>query len=211
GATIQSIRMAWDRRRLNGAFMEQVEADVQKQLYYMSDTIEEFRNFFQPEKEIERFAVCDKLNDVVLLVGAQFATSGISLRVMGTTAEQSEVNGYPNEFKQAVLNLVSNARDAILERRARESQPGTADGAIILSVSNSGKQVVVEVRDNGCGIPEGIADKVFDPYFTTKPKGSGTGIGLYMSRLIVEESMGGYLDFQSGPEGTVFRITLNVS
>lgn len=212
GATIQSIRMAWERQRLDGAFMERVEADAQKQLYYMSDTIEEFRNFFKPEKEIECFVVSEKLNDVVLLVGAQFADSGISLRVMDNSTGQVEVCGYPNEFKQAVLNLVSNARDAILERRMKAQQlsaaPETED-KILLFVSNSGKKVLIEVEDNGCGIPAGIADKVFDPYFTTKPNGTGTGIGLYMSRLIVEESMGGTLGFTSSRDGTVFSIKLN--
>ena len=214
GATIQSVRMAWERQRLDGAFMERVEADVQKQLYYMSDTIEEFRNFFQPEKESERFVVSDKLNDVVLLVGAQFANSGISLRVMDNSTGRIEVNGYPNEFKQAVLNLVSNSRDAILERRLKASQFDAVpkeDDKILLLVSDNGDRVIVEVWDNGCGIPEGIADKVFDPYFTTKANGTGTGIGLYMSRLIIEESMGGHLDFQSGPDGTAFRIRLNLN
>lgn len=212
GATIQSIRMAWERDRLDGAFMERMEADAQKQLSYMSDTIEEFRNFFKPEKEVERFAVNDRLNDVVLLVGAQFANSGITLRVIDDAEEPVEVNGYPNEFKQVVLNLVSNARDSILDRWHNSPQTGmTPDvaGSILLVISSDADTVRVEVRDNGCGIPSEIADKVFDPYFTTKPEGKGTGIGLYMSKLIIEESMGGHLDFQSGSTGTSFRITLN--
>ena len=69
--------------------------------------------------------------------------------------------------------------------------------------------MLIEIRDSGCGISPEIAERVFDPYFTTKPGGTGTGIGLYMSRLIIEESMGGHLDFQSGPDGTVFTIELN--
>ena len=213
GATIQSIRMAWERQRLDGAFMERVEADAQKQLSYMSETIEEFKNFCRPEKAMERFVIRDRLNDVVLLVGAQFAITGIMLQVIDESDGRIKVDGYPNEFKQVVLNLVSNARDAILDRRHDVSRTGPASeaGLILLCVSNDEKTVCVEVRDNGGGIPPEIADKVFDPYFTTKPEGKGTGIGLYLSKLIIEESMGGHLDFQSSPDGTAFRITLDLT
>jgi signal transduction histidine kinase len=206
--------MAWERQRLDGAFMERVEADAQKQLAYMSETIEEFRNFCRPEKVVERFSVRDRLNDVVLLVGAQFANAGIGLEVADEHREPVEVSGYPNEFKQVVLNLVSNARDAILERRHNSRQSGPAGGAadtILLRVTNDATTVCVEVCDNGCGIPPEIADKVFEPYFTTKPEGKGTGIGLYLSKLIIEESMGGRLDFRSSPDGTAFRILLKVN
>ena len=213
GATIQSIRMAWERNRLDNAFMERAESDAQKQLYYMSDTIEEFRNFFRPDKQIEPFSVCEKLHEVALLVAAQFSTEGICLRVVNHSPEQLTVKGYPNEFKQAVLNIVNNARDAILERRQGSlAQAGVASGlndVIALSVSHDGNRVLVEVRDNGCGIPFDIADRIFEPYFTTKTGGKGTGIGLYMARLIINESMQGQLRFTSGPEGTVFRIELN--
>lgn len=212
GATIQSMRMAWERNRLDSAFMERAESDAQKQLFYMSDTIEEFRNFFRPEKDTESFAVCDELEDAVQLVSAQFANSGITVCVTNTSTEPIKVSGYPNEFKQVVLNLVSNGRDAILERRQRTvlaGQVARTHDEIALSVHGEANKVVIKVRDSGCGIPPEIAERVFDPYFTTKPEGKGTGIGLYMSRLIIEESMGGHLDFQSGPDGTVFTIELN--
>ena len=212
GATIQSIRMAWERQRLDSDFLERAEAAAQKQLYYMSDTIEGFRNFFRPEKDTESFVVCDELEDAVQLVSAQFANSGITILVTNTSTAPVKVSGYPNEFKQVVLNLVSNGRDAILERRQRTvlaGQVARTHDEIALSVHGEADKVVIEVRDSGCGIPPEIAERVFDPYFTTKPEGKGTGIGLYMSRLIIEESMEGRLDFQSGPDGTVFTIELN--
>jgi signal transduction histidine kinase len=212
GATIQSIRMAWERQRLDSDFLERAEASAQEQLYYMSDTIEGFRNFFRPEKEVERFVVCDMLRDAVQLVSAQFANSGITLRVIDCSAEPIEISGYQNEFKQVVLNLASNGRDAILDRRLRSQQAGRKpdmNDEITLSVSSAGTKVLIEVRDTGCGMPPEIAERVFEPYFTTKPEGKGTGIGLYMSRLIIEESMRGHLDFKSGPDGTVFTIELN--
>jgi signal transduction histidine kinase len=79
---------------------------------------------------------------------------------------------------------------------------------ISLAADADGTAVAIEVRDNGCGIPPEIAEKIWEPYFTSKPEGKGTGIGLYMSKLIIEESMGGSLGFTTLAEGTAFRIVL---
>ena len=205
GATIQSIRMAWERRALNAAFLECAEADAQKQLYYMSDTIEDFRNFFSPEKVVECFDVRKSIQEVSLLVAAQFANSGVALEILDEApGVPLRIKGYQNEFKQSVLNLVSNAFDAIVVKKAKRSLAGL----VVISLVRSKRWAVIEVRDNGCGIPLEIADKVYEPYFTSKPTGKGTGIGLYMSKLIIEESMGGTLALKSLAHGTAFTISL---
>lgn len=214
GATIQSLRMAWEHGCLDDAFLKKAESDAQKQLYYMSDTIEDFRNFFSPEKVIEVFDVLEKIGEVLQLVTAQFANSNVTLEIVAQAhKERLKVRGYQNEFKQALLNLVSNAFDAVMERMrgACELQsPGTAavPGRVVITLSGVDGCVQVEVGDNGCGIPEENAEKVFDPYFTSKSEGNGTGIGLYMSRLIIEESMGGRISFSSSEKGTLFLIEL---
>ena len=209
GATVQSLRVAWERRRLDGAFLARAEAAAQKQLNYMSETIEDFRNFFSPEKVAECFEVREKIAEVALLVSAQFTNAGVALEVADATAGgELRICGYPNEFKQSVLNLVSNAFDAVVARYGAGSPRGACAGSVVVGVERSGDGVVIEVRDNGCGIPAEYAEKVYEPYFTSKPQGKGTGIGLYMSKLIVEESMGGRLSFTSSQEGTVFRIEL---
>lgn len=210
GVTVQSIRMAWEKRCLDDQFLESAEADAQMQLNYMSDTIEDFRNFFSHEKVIERFDVREKINEVVLLVAPQFANSGVTLQVVDNSPGCGlEIKGFQNEFKQSVLNLVSNSFDAIITKsiNGRRSD-GTIDsnGLIVISLAGEGDFVVIEVRDNGCGIPDEYADKVFEPYFTSKSADKGSGIGLYMTRLIIEESIGGRLNFTSNPDGTVFRI-----
>ena len=206
GATIQSIRMAWERHSFDAEFLEKAEADAQKQLYYMSDTIEDFKNFFNPEKLTEQFDIKDKIGEVAQLVAAQFANSGINLRIVDNSPDcRLIIEGYQNEFKQSLLNLVSNAFDAI-----KENDRPQQDAAVIIAISADSEDgtAVIEVEDNGCGISHEIADKIFEPYFTSKSAGKGTGIGLYMSKLIIEESMGGRLSFTSGPDGTVFKIKL---
>lgn len=211
-ATFQTIRMAWERRCINDEFLVNAEADTHKQITYMSDTIEDFRNFFSPDKIYERFDIKEKLQEVAQLVAVQFANSGVTIKVADNAPSmQLMVRGFQNEFKQSVLNLVSNAFDAIIEKK---EQGDAADneheyaGCVILAVAHAPDTIIIEVRDNGCGIPPEYADKIFDPYFTSKSEGKGTGIGLYMSKLIVEESLGGKLRFDSSPAGTVFRIEL---
>jgi PAS domain S-box-containing protein len=212
GAIIQGIRMAWEDKCMDNAFLENAEADAQTQLYYMSDTIEGFRNFFSPEKVVEQFDTMKKIHEVALLVAPQFADSGVRLEIVDHSLDGSlEIKGYQNEFKQSILNLVSNSLDSIVEKNlhGNRSEGGQAtDGLVIISVAGEDDNVVIQVRDNGCGIPSEYGDKVFEPYFTSKSAGKGTGIGLYMSKLIVEESMGGRLSYTSGPDGTVFRIEL---
>ena len=212
GATIQTIRMAWDRHCIDDKFLESAEADAQKQITYMSDTIEDFRNFFSPDKVLERFDIKEKLQKVVLLVSAQFINSAVNIQVIDNSPDLTlMVKGYQNEFKQSVLNLVSNAFDAIVEKDAlcnESTEEPAFDGLVILSVTGTDSNVIVEVRDNGCGISPIDAEQVFEPYFTSKSEGKGTGIGLSISKLIIEENMGGRLSFTSGPEGTVFKIEL---
>jgi signal transduction histidine kinase len=178
----------------------------------MSDTIEDFRNFFTPEKTAEDFDIREKIAEVINLVTPQFAHSGVSLQ----TVDRAEgidvkVRGYQNEFKQSLLNLVSNAFDAIVDKASHgaECAGSTANsGLVTIETAVVDNMVVIEVIDNGCGIAPEHAGKVFDPYFTTKSGDKGTGIGLYMTKLIIEESMEGRLSFTSSPEGTRFRIEL---
>ncbi|WP_250680296.1 ATP-binding protein [Geomonas sp. Red32] len=208
GAVIQSLRMAWERGMLDGRFLEKAEGDAQKQLYYMSDTIEDFRNFFSPEKVEESFDVREKIQEVMLLVSAQFANSGIALRLKDRAGGRPLIiRGYHNEFKQSVLNLVSNAFDAVAARWGR-GDTSSGQGMVEISLDGGEESAVIEVFDNGCGIPADIAEKIWEPYFTSKTDGKGTGIGLYMAKLIVEESMGGDISFRSDENGTVFQVVL---
>ncbi len=212
-ATIQTIRMAWERQRIDEAFLLDIEADAHKQITYMSDTIEDFRNFFSPDKIYEQFDIKEKIQEVAQLVSVQFANSGVGIRIENNSPELPLlVKGYQNEFKQSVLNLVSNAFDAIMEKKNQDNPAENDLGAVgLVSISLTGMEntIVIEVKDTGCGIPPEYADKIFEPYFTSKSEGKGTGIGLYMSKLIIEESLGGRLSFDSGSGGTVFKIELS--
>ena len=208
GMINQSIKMAWENKILDRTFLSSANADAQMQLNYMSDTIEGFRNFFSPEKVIEYFDVIENIQEVYLLVAAQCNDADVSLNIIDNTGGANlRIMGYQNEFKQSILNLVSNSLDSIIERKFNVNG-ASFTGLIEMIIAANGENIVVTVKDNGCGIPGEFGDKIFEPYFTSKSDGKGTGIGLYMTKLIVEESMGGKLSFESGPDGTVFKVEL---
>lgn len=206
-AIVQNIRDARRLGRLEDSYLEKASADALSQVRLMNDTIEAFRSFFHPAKGMERFSVLAKVQEAAALMHAQLTENGIALALAGPEGDDT-LASFPNEFTQVMLNLIANARDAILQRRS-EGIPREED-RISIAVSLQRERVQVEVADNGCGISDEVAHRIFEPYFTTKREGEGTGIGLYMSRLIVEESMGGKLSFSSGEEGTAFRIGLPV-
>lgn len=167
----------------------------------MSATIDDFRDFFRPDKERKVFDVATAIGDALLLVEANLAQHGIALRV--TARKNPRVMGFPGEFSQVALNLVGNARDAILAS-------GVRDGVISIRLMERHGQAVIHVRDNGGGIPEANLPRVFDPYFTTKSDNGGTGLGLYMSKTIIEEHMRGSLTVANARGGArfVMRIPL---
>jgi signal transduction histidine kinase len=109
--------------------------------------------------------------------------------------------GYPNEYSQVILNVLNNAKDVLTERMV------PAPRIRIRAFAQEGRSVVT-IGDNGGGIDEDIIPKIFDPYFSTKEVGKGTGIGLYMSKVIIEQNMGGSLTARNFDEGAEFRIEL---
>lgn len=148
----------------------------------MSHTIDDFRNFFKPNKNEEHFSVKETVEYSLKLVKAYYAQSGIEIFL--NCAYDVQINGYPNEFSQVLMNLLSNAKDVLLEREIEEKY-------IEIIITKQANNAVISVVDNGGGISEEVQDRMFEPYFTTKHQASGTGIGLYMSKQIIEKQMRG--------------------
>ena len=180
---IQSFQM----KRLAG--MELSDEFIDKQVNegialasLMSHTIDDFRNFFKPNKNEEHFSVKETVEYSLKLVKAYYAKSGIEIFLNCTSDVQ--ISGYPNEFSQVLMNLLSNAKDVLEEREIEEKY-------IEIIITKQANNAVISVVVNGGGISVEGQDRMFEPYFTTKHKASGTGIGLYMSKQIIEKQMRG--------------------
>ncbi|WP_417324821.1 sensor histidine kinase [Halarcobacter sp.] len=170
-----------------------------KMIEFMSNTIDDFRNFFKPDKKKEQFSILDSCQKAINLINASLDDSNIKLVV--DVKNDKEINGYPTEYSQVILNLLMNARDILVEKRVENPQ-------ITITIDTKGILSIVELKDNAGGIKYEHFDLIFDPYFSTKDSSKGTGLGLYISKLIIERNMGGELSVSNDKEGAVFKIVL---
>ena len=210
GIIIQRTHAVGTMQGLTTQNLDEFKQSAMRQVHYMSDTIEEFRGFYRPEKQKMLFSPLSCISDSVRLFDPQFAENSIKVTLICHESDNKLVNGFPNEFRQVMLNLLGNARDAIVESRATGGEPIEGRISVQVSVSGSGEDnfMRIDISDNGCGIPADIAAQIFAPYFTTKEEYGGTGIGLYMCRMIMEDSLGGHISLLENTTGTIFRIGL---
>ena len=207
GMIVQRTHAVGTMQGLTGDSLDEFKACAMRQIRYMSDTIDAFRNFPNPDKQKELFSPLSCINDAVTLFGFQLTNSFIAVDFQCHGCDELLVNGSPKEFKQVILNLLGNARDAIIESRDTDNKPEEGRIRVLMSI-NVENYLTIDISDNGCGIAPDIAQRILEPYFTTKEEKGGTGLGLYMSRMIVEESLGGRFRQISCSEGATFRIEL---
>ena len=173
--------------------------EMENNIQYMSKTIDDFMHFYHPEKKKTRFSLSDVTDHVLTIMQPILKKAGITLRVQ--YGDTLYVKGYMNEYTQVVVAILTNAKDALLERQ-------TPQASIDIILSKKGKEAQLTIRDNAGGIDEAHIHRIFDPYFTTKHKAMGTGLGLYISKMIIEKNMGGALRVENHQKGTAFHIIL---
>lgn len=173
---------------------------VDEHVQHLSETINDFRNFFNPNKELEASDIQELVDNALSIVGASLKQHSIELKIDITTTKNVLV--FSNEVTQMILNLLKNAQDVFEEKEILNPY-------ITIKAYEEDSLTVVEISDNAGGIPETIIDKIFDPYFSTKDAKNGTGLGLYMSKTIVEEHCKGRLNVHNTSDGCCFVIKLN--
>jgi len=202
GLVLQNIRLAHQTGRLDEAYLDRAIVKGMKLIDAMSHTIDDFRNFFKPNKSKERFEIARSIRSALELVEASFKSHDIAVKL--DVEPGLEAIGFPGEFSQVLLNVLTNAKDALLERNVEKKE-------IDIHAFREKNDIVITVEDNAGGIDPEVIDKIFDPYFTTKEEGKGTGLGLYMSKMIVERNMRGSIVVQNGTKGARFAISIPVS
>ncbi|NPA59239.1 MAG: PAS domain S-box protein [Epsilonproteobacteria bacterium] len=162
---------------------------------HLSETIDDFRTFFKSNKDKQNTTYTELIESVLKIVEVSIKNKNIS--IIKNLNSTIVFETYENELKQVLLNLIKNAEDALLENNIQDAK------IIIESYDN-----IILVKDNAGGIPTNIIDKIFEPYFSTKLEKNGTGLGLYMSKTIVEEHCNGKLSVTNDEDGAVFKIEL---
>ena len=183
-----------DKKYLNTKLKEGSEL-----LEFMSVTIDDFKNYFRPDKEKEFVLVSDIIKTSVALTKNSLQMNAIEVELHSEGRDLTHI--YKNEFIQVILNLIKNSKDVLTLNNIQNPK-------ITITSTCQSDKLVVKVCDNGGGVDEKIKEKIFEPYFSTKDKKSGTGLGLYMSKMIIEEHMGGELSVTNTKDGACFIIKI---
>ena len=196
---IQTLMLQYKKGSLTQEKMKKFYHDMQEQIDGMSQTIDSFRDFFKPEKEKTLFDIKDVLDFVLTITQKELQRNHISLEC--THPVSVKIEGYPNELGQALVNIINNAKDQLQHSTQEEKW-------IKISCKELQDSIVIEIEDDAGGIPSELLEKIFEPYFSTKEEKNGTGLGLYITKLIIEDHMGGTIRASNEKEGALFSIEL---
>ena len=186
------------QENINKDLLEKEFDEIESTTTYMSNTIDDFRNFFKPQKEKIEFNLEETIESTVRLLNPMMIHDEIEIHYNYT--DNIKLFGYPNEIGQVMINIINNAKDALLSNNINKEKN------IYISLYKKHEKIVITIQDNAGGIDSKIIDHIFDPYFSTKLKKNGTGLGLYISKMIVEEHMAGKLNVENSDKGALFRI-----
>lgn len=202
GIIIQDIKLASDFEELTKEYLEESVLKSKEILKQMSKTIENFRMLFKPTGNKERFTPAFAVQKAMLLAENVLKNSCVDIRV-DESGDTNEIFGYSGDLAQCILNALINSKEILEERNI-------PDPYIDIKIQNGDSDVIVVIVDNGGGVKDGSADRIFEPYFTTKPTAHGSGLGLFMIKNIVEKNMGGVVEARNTDEGLSLKITLPV-
>ncbi|TLP39202.1 sensor histidine kinase [Arcobacter arenosus] len=192
-----NMKVTYDFNKFDKKYLDEKIKEANTLTSYMSQTINDFQNFFKPQGEKELFSIKKACEDAFYIIESSLKYHGINLEF--DVIEDSEVLGYKNEYSQVILNILSNAKDIFLERKIESPK-------IKIEIKVGENYSIVKIQDNAGGVEKSILDKIFEPYFTTRHKTQGTGIGLYMAKNIIERNMQGFINVRNFENGALFTI-----
>lgn len=184
--------------------VEEVANQGVDSIHFLSQTINDFRMFLRPSKERVMFDLDKTIIDVLPFIRTNVQSYGITLSFVPDRTKKP-IFGYPNEFKQVVINIITNAKDAILEGRLNHQEGLVGIIEIICEEQETHWNII---SNDGATIPPHLHEKIFENFYSTKGSENGTGIGLYMSRTIIEKHMGGKLWVRNRNNRVEFVIEL---
>jgi len=188
-----------ERETLLADELSQKLKEMENSIQYMSRTIDDFMHFYHPNKEKIVFSVSQVVKHALEITHTMFHKANIGIRFKSSNGFY--VNGYMNEYIQVLISILTNAKDTLIHREVK-------DAYIQIDLFETNNSVVLRISDNAGGIKKEHMHRIFDPYFTTKHKSMGTGLGLYISKMIIEKNMNGILSVENAKEGAVFSITM---
>ena len=198
-SSVFAIDTALREDNINNTQVENKLLEIESLTQYMSDTIHDFQNFFNPTQEKEQFKLSEVVSNSSSIVKGLLKSKKIELSI--TLLNDTLFNGYKNNLQQVVLILMNNAIDSLILHKID-------DAKISITVDFKESNYIISLCDNAKGVDASIIENIFDPYFSTKHKAKGTGLGLYISKMIIEDGMKGQLRVKNQIRGCCFTITI---
>ena len=175
--------------------LDEIEHYVQN----LTTTIDDFRNFYKSDKILVKKPIEAPINNALKIMHKSLNINNIEL--IENFKYLQNISFYENEIMHVILNILKNAQDNFLEKQIVNMH-------ITITTIHTKEGCEVNICDNGGGIKEDIMDKIFDPYFSTKKEKNGTGIGLYMSKIIIEKHHKGKINVKNTDDGVCFSLVL---
>ncbi len=196
---IENLEDDYNEGLINKNFIEYFVKKQTETIKFMSKTIDNFRTFFEPDRERERLPLTMPINRVLQMIETPMGNKGIE--IVKNYLVDDKLDMHINDIMQVVLNILKNSEDNFIDLNIKNP-------IIKIETRKDKNWLIIEISDNGGGVDNKIIDNIFEPYFTTKKKKSGTGLGLYMSKMMIEEHSGGLLSIENSDDGAVFKISL---
>lgn len=182
---------------------------INKNAQYLSETINDFKNFIKGDRNLQNYNLSSTITNFIHLVESSIKNSNI--RMILDLDDDIFIDGYPNELIQCFINIFNNSKDAYEE--TNQENP-----LFFIKTQKQNNQVIIKIKDNAQGIPQNIITKIYEPYFTTKHKSQGTGLGLHMTYKLITDGINGKIDaknvsfeFENRTEiGVEFKIVIDL-
>jgi len=203
-AQIQKVQIYYSMNKIDKDKMSDFVNDSMVQIKYMSETLSDFRNFLKPSTLKKSFGIKKALREIFDIVGKQIFYFNITVNFEYKSDDEVFIYGYENELKQVLLNIINNAKNKIVKINETEE----FSGIITIRLSSTKTFNIIEIIDNAGAIDDEIKDQLFEPFFTTKV--DGTGFGLYMAKIIVEDKMCGKIEVENDVENVIFTIKIPI-
>ncbi|MDY0116696.1 MAG: chemotaxis protein CheB [Sulfurimonadaceae bacterium] len=200
--TIQAAEVAYKHKKMDKEYIDTMVSDSMRMINRLSHTIDDFRNYFTANSAKENIEIAKSVHNTIMLLQDGFTSYNVAIEV--DMSDDICIFGYKHEFEQAILSIINNAKEAIVANDIE-------NGKISIKVQHVEDKIHISIENNGPKIDTEILGKIFDPYFTTKFKTQGTGLGLYMAKITIEQDMGGTLVVSNTSEGVCFDVELPVN
>ena len=187
------------KQQFNDVYVDEKLLEIESITEYMSKTIDDFKNFFNPNKQKTIFNIENAIHKSYDILKGSIKVHHINVEI--NISKELQCNSYIEELQQVVLTILNNAIDAIVSTKIPA-------GKIIISAFIKDDDIIIAIQDNAKGIDNKVIDKIFEPYFTTKHKTQGTGLGLYMAKMIIEDGLDGTLSVENKIDGACFTIQI---